>query len=211
MAGLDIKDKLMAGCERIAFSLLFLVLLSLSAAAQSDPIPEQDSRLYWDDLSAEGQAKAPTTQNPAYQAPDKNNPKEVELDNVTYNETGGLRADPKAKPGHPGSAEDLHGARVAVAEIAERVLRSGHPEREQAPRGLTSETIRDLNAGNQDVIRALNDALSAARSGANTTAGAMHFRTGRHRFKSLYGHKATLYFGPFPNATGGRRYLTIAP
>ena len=201
----------MARTERFAFSLLVLVLLSLSAAAQSDPISEQDSQLYWDDLSAEGQAKAPATQNLAYQAPNKNNPKEVELDNVTYNETGGLRADPKAKPGHPGSAEDLHGARVAVAEIAKRVLRSGHPEREQAPRGLTSETIRDLNAGNQDVIRALNDALSAARSGANTTAGAMHFRTGKHRFKSLYGHKATLYFGPFPNATGGRRYLTIAP
>jgi hypothetical protein len=201
----------MARGKRIAFSLLVLVLLSLSAAAQGHPISDQDIQLYWDYLSAEGQAKAQTTQNPVYQAPDKHNPREVELDNVTYNETGGLRADPKAKPGHPGSAEDLHGARVAVAEIAGRVLQSGHPEREQAPHSLTSETIRDLDAGNKDVIRALNDALSAARSGANTTGGAMHFRTGRHRFKSLYGHKGTLYFGPFLNATGGKRYLTIAP
>jgi hypothetical protein len=201
----------MARCKRIAFSLLVLVLLSLSGAAQSDPISEQDIQPYWDYLPAEAQATAQTTQNPAYQAPDKNNPREVELDDVTYNETGGLRADPKAKPGHPGSAEDLHRARVAVAEIAGRVLQSSHPEREEAPRSLTSETIRDLDAGNKDVIRALNDALVAARTGANTTSGATHFRTGRHKFKSLYGHKGTLYFGPFPNATGGRRYLTIAP
>jgi hypothetical protein len=201
----------MARCKLIAFSLLVLVMLSLSAAAQSDPISEPDIQPYGDYLSPDGQAKAPTTQNPTYQAPDKNNPKEVELDDVTFNETGGLRADPRARPGHPGSAEDLHDARVAVAEIAERVLQSSHPEREQAPHRLTNETVRDLNAGNRDVIRALNDSLSAARSGSNTTQGAMHFRTGRHKFNSLYGHRATMYFGPFPDATGGRRYLTIAP
>ena len=162
--------------------------------------------------AAKGQAKAQTAQAPAYQAPDKNKPKEVELDNVIFNETGGLRADPKAKPGAPGSAENLHAARVAVAEVAKRVLESSHPEREQAPRTLTRETQRDLNAGNKDVIRSLNDALSAARSGSNTTSGAMHFRTGRHKFGSLYGGKATMHFGPFHDATGGRHYfLTIAP
>ena len=186
-------------------------MLSLSAAAQSDPIFEQGIKPYGDYVAAEDQAKAQTAQNPVYQAPDKNNPKEVELNDVTFNETGGLRANPKAKPGDPGSAENLHEARVAVAEVAERVLESSHPEREQAPRGLTSETVRDLNAGNKDVIRALDDSLSAARSGSNTTNGAMHFRTGRHKFKSLYGRKATMYFGPFPDATGGKRYLTVAP
>jgi hypothetical protein len=201
----------MARCKLIAFSLLVLVLVSLSAAAQSDPISEPYIEPYGDYLMPDGQAKLQTRQNPAYQAPDKNNRKEVELDDVTYNETGGLRADPRAKPGHPGSAEDLHDARVAVAEVAERVLQSSHPEREQAPHTLTNETVRDLNAGNKDVIRALNDSLSAARSGLDTTQGAMHFRTGRHKFKSLYGHKATMYFGPFPDATGGKRYLTIAP
>jgi hypothetical protein len=211
LACLYIKNKLMARCTLVAFSLQLPVLLSLSAAAQSDPISQQDITLYWDYLSAECQAKAQTTQNPTYQAPNKNKPMEVELDDVTFNETGGLRADPKAKPGHPGSAEDLHDARVAVAEVAQRVLQSGHPEREQAPHTLTSETVRDLNAGNKDVIRALNDSLSAARSGSNTTHGAMHFRTGRHRFRSLYGHPATMYFGPFPDSAGGRRYLTIAP
>jgi len=201
----------MARSKFIASSLLILVLLSPSAGAQSDTISEQDTEPDGEYLAAEGQAKAQTAQNPVYQAPNENNPKEIQLDDVVFNETGGLRADPKAKPGHPGSAEDLHGARVAVGEVAERVLQSSHPEREQAPRNLTNETVRDLNAGNKDVIRALNDSLSAVRAGSNTTEGAMHFRTGRHKFKSLYGHRATMYFGPFPDATGGKRYLTVAP
>lgn len=160
---------------------------------------------------AEGQAKTQKAQTPAYQPPDKNNQKEVVLDDVIFNEVGGLRADPKAKPGGPGSTDDLHSARVAIGEVAKRVLESSHPEREQAPHTLTNETVRDLNAGNKDVIRSLNDSLSAARAGSNTTTGAMHFRTGRHKFKSLYGHRATMFFGPFVDVTGGKRYLTIAP
>jgi len=158
--------------------------------------------------ATEDEANAETTQN---QTPDKNNPKEVELQDVIFNEMGGLRADPKAKPGDPGSAENLHDARVAVAEIAERVLQSSHPEREQAPHSLTRETVRDLNAGNKDVARALDDSLRAARSRSDTTKGAMHFRTGRHKFKSLYGRKGTMYFGPFHDVTGGKRFLTVAP
>lgn len=211
----------------IALSLPVLLLLSLSAAAQSDPISEPGINPYEDyhgagidvvtlddapNQAAKGQTKPQAPQIPAYQAPDKNNPKEIQLDDVIFNETGGLRADPNAKPGAPGSAENLHNARVAVGEVAERVLESSHPEREQAPRALTHETVRDLNAGNKDVIRSLNDSLNAARSGSNMTSGAMHFRTGRHQFKSLYGRKATMYFGPFRDATGGRHYyVTIAP
>jgi len=247
----------MARCKLIASSLLVLVLLSLSAAAQSEPISEQyvyfggkrvdlapgtisprlklyssvdDDREPFADPDehlctysanecnftaedsgihgAEGEANAETTQN---QTPGTNNPKEVELQDVIFNETGGLRADPKAKPGSPGSTENLHDARVAIAEIAERVLGSSHPEREQAPHSLTHETVRDLNAGNKDVARALDDSLRAARSRSNTTNDAMHFRTGRHKFKSLYGRKGTMYFGPFHDVTGGRRYLTVAP
>lgn len=217
----------MARCKFVASSGLVLVVLSLSSAAQSEPLSEQGIEPYWGcqggdidivslDVSSmqppEDQTKTPTAQNPAYQAPDKNNPKEVQLDDVIFNEAGGLRADPKAKPGAPGSAENLHDARVAIGEVAERVLESSHPEREQAPRSLTHETLRDLNAGNKDVIRALNDSLSAARAHSNMTEGAMHFRTGRHKFKSLYGRKGTMYFGPFRDATGGRHYfLTIAP
>src|SRR5690348_6896550 len=223
----------MARCKLIASSLLVLLLLPLSVAAQSEPISEQyvyfggkrvdlapgtisprlklyssvdDDREPFADSDehlctysanrcnftaddsgtdgAEGEANAETTQN---QTPSTNNPKEVELQDVIFNETGGLRAEPKAKPGDAGSAENLHDARVAVAEIAERVLESNHPEREQAPHSLTHETVRDLNAGNKDVARALDDSLRAARSRSDTTKGAMHFRTGRHKFKSLYG------------------------
>jgi len=250
-----VKDKLMARCKMIASSLLVPVLLSLSAAAQRDPTPEQytyfegnsialasgtiSQRLNkyptvdddWEPftdldahgcndrangcisftvgdssiLEAEDQAKAQTAQ------PDKNNPKEVELQDVIFNETGGLRADPKAKPHEPGSAENLHDARVTIAEIAERVLGSSHPEREQAPRSLTHEAVRDLNAGSKEVARALEESLSAARSRSNITNDAMHFRTGRHKFKSLYGRKGTMYFGPFHDVTGGKRFITIAP
>lgn len=223
---LSVNDKLMVSSKFVGTCLLVLLLHSPSAAAQSDPISEQcvepsednhggiDVGSFDDSptQAARGQTKAQSAQAPAYQAPDKNNPKEVELDDVIFNETGGLRADPKAKPGAPGSAENLHAARVAVAEVAKRVLESSHPEREQAPRTLTGQTQRDLNAGNKDVIRSLTDSLSAARSGSNTTSGAMHFRTGRHKFRSLYGGKATMWFGPFHDATGGRHYfLTIAP
>jgi hypothetical protein len=223
-------------CKFSVSTLLALVSLSLSVAAQSPSIPEQGTKpdgnyrdgdidvislvnkkldLYPSDASttltiedsstqaAEAQAKPQTGQS--------NNPKEIELEDVIFNETGGLRADPKAKPGTPGSAENLHGARVAVGEIAERVLKSPHPEREQAPRTLTHETVRDLNAGNKDVAKALDEALNAVRSRANMTNDAMHFRTGRHKFKSLYGRKGTMYFGPFHDVTGGKRYLTIAP
>ena len=236
LARLYVKGKLMGPCKFSSSSLLTLVLLSLSAAAQTVFIPEQgvkpDGNYHSDDIDvvclvngkldlypsdgsttltvedssmqvAEAQAKAQTGQT--------NNPKEVELEDIIFNETGGLRADPKAKPGGPGSAENLHSARVAVGEIADRVLKSNHPEREQAPHTLTHETVRDLNAGNRDVAKHLDDALSAARSHSNTTNDAMHFRTGRHKFKSLYGHKGTMYFGPFHDVTGGRRYITIAP
>lgn len=217
MACLSINGELIGGC-RFASSLVLLLLLSVSAAAQSKLLSERGIVPYGDyhggdldlislDDSLIGIEDPAKTQT----APDKNNQKETELEDVIFNETGGLRADPKAKPGAPGSAENLHDARVAVGEIAHRVLESNHPEREQAPHTLTHETVRDLNAGNKDVAKHLNDALTAARSHSNTTNDAMHFRTGRHKFKSLYGRKGTMYFGPFLDVTGGRRYLTIAP
>jgi hypothetical protein len=153
-------------------------------------------------------------QNQAYQEPARNNQREVELTNVTYNETSGFRANPNAKPADVDSAEQVHDARLAVAEIANRILNSNHPGREQAPNDLSSRTVADLNKGNKDIIAAHNDSLRAARqalAGSNTTNGAMHFRTGTHPFASLYGNKATMHFGPFVNAQGGKVYLTVAP
>jgi hypothetical protein len=137
-----------------------------------------------------------------------------QLPNTTYNETAGMRADPNAKPGDKDSADQLHGARLAVAEVADRILNSNHPGREQAPNDLSSKTVADLNAGNKDIIAAHNDSLSASRqalNGSNTTNGAMHFRTGTAPFESLYGNKTTMVFGPFNNAQGGKVYLSVAP
>jgi len=159
-------------------------------------------------------ARQKAQNNPQYEQANAGNQKEVELTNVTYNETSGFRANPKAEPGAADSAEQVHEARVAVAEVANRVLDSNHPERKQAPNSLSSRTVHDLNGGNKDIIVAHNDALHATRealAGSNTTNGAMHFRTGTHKFKELYGNKATMYFGPFRNAQGGKVYLTVAP
>jgi hypothetical protein len=153
-------------------------------------------------------------QQPEYEAPDVKKEKEVELTNVTYNETSGLRADPKAKPGAPGSAEDLHNARVAVAEVAHTVLDSDHPERVKAPTDLTARAVHDINAGNSDAISAHNDSLSAVRevlAGSNATKGATQYRmNARDTQKSINGKRVTLRYGPFSNVQGGTRVIIIA-
>jgi hypothetical protein len=81
-----------------------------------------------------------------------------------YNETGSLSANSKAKPGADGSTEQLHQARVEVAEVAERVLESKHPGRVQADDTLSNQTLHDLAGGNKKVIAALKDSRSAAES-----------------------------------------------
>jgi hypothetical protein len=164
------------------------------------------------DVKKQG-SNADQQQSPAYQAPDANNQQEVTLTNVTYNETGSLSGNAKAKPGAPGSDEQLHTARVEVAEVAERVLESEHPGRVQASDTLSSRTLSDLSGGNKKVIAALNDSLSAARSalgGSNLSNGAMHYRTSSHILKSLYG-KPAVHFGPFRDALGGKTYIMVAP
>jgi len=148
---------------------------------------------------------------PEYQNPQ--NESEAKLANVTYNEVGGLHPDPKAKADAPGSIEQLHEAQLAVAEIANRVLNSDHPEHVQVGVDLTSKTVSDINAGSKSAIVAHNEALAAARAalgGSNTTKGAMHYNTSPNKMKLLYGKKAT-NLGPFQNAQGGKRYLVWAP
>jgi RHS repeat-associated protein len=142
-----------------------------------------------------------------------NNPKEDTLTNVVYNETGSLSASSKAKPGADGSADQLHQARVEVAEAAERVLESKHPGRVQADDTLSSQTLHDLAGGNKKVIAALKDSRGAAESalgGSNLSNGAMHYRTSHHIVKKLYGQKAE-HFGPFRDALGGKTYIMVAP
>ena len=140
---------------------------------------------------------------------------EARLTNVTFNETSGLRANPKAKPGTPGSAEDLHNARVAIAEVAHTVLESDHPERVQASTELPADAVRDINAGNRDAILAHNDSLNATRAaldGSNTTAKATQYRiNARDTQASINGKNVTLHFGPFQNVQGGTRVIIVAP
>jgi hypothetical protein len=67
------------------------------------------------------------------------------LTNVLYNDTGSLRADPNAKPGSPGSAEDLANGRQAVAEIANRIIDAGH-RAWVAPSDLTNKASAAIDS-----------------------------------------------------------------
>jgi len=117
---------------------------------------------------------------PEYDDPQNEN--EARLANVVYNETASLRANPKAKSGAPGSPEDLHNARVAVARVAHNVLQSKHPERVQAPSELSSRAVDAINGGNKDAILAHNDSLAAARAAlaGSGLGGATQYRINSH-------------------------------
>jgi RHS repeat-associated protein len=143
---------------------------------------------------------------------------EADLANVIYNETSRLQVDPKAKAGETGSADDLHDGRLAIGEIANRVLASDHPERINVTSDLSPKEQKDMANGNVNAINAHNDSLVAAKevlAGSNTTNGATQYRT---RFganistpigntKGHTGSPVTMSFGPFP--AGGRRREVI--
>jgi RHS repeat-associated protein len=161
-------------------------------------------------------------QNPVYEQPNANNQREVELTNIVYNETSGLRVDPNAQPGARGSAEDLQNGRVAIAEVANRVIEGGHPERILAGTDLSSQEVKSINGGNADAINAHNSALAAARqalAGSNTTNGATQYRTRFGRdvstpVGSSKGHPGTQvsqHFGPFPVGNLRREVIVVAP
>lgn len=129
------------------------------------------------------------------------------LSNVVENESSSLKPDPNVKPGQPGSAEDLAAARLAIAEIAHRVINGGHPDR------VASSTLYDseaagLKKGDPAAIDAHNGsriAAEAALNGSNTTSGAMQYRTrvGSNvttplgKSKTNPGTPISMHFGPF--------------
>jgi hypothetical protein len=155
-------------------------------------------------------AKSRRKEQQVYEEPDINDEKEVELTNVTYNETSSLRANPNTKPRDADSAEQLHAARVAVAEIAKRVLDSAHPRRVQAGTDLSSRTVQDLNDGNEDIIAGHNDSLLATREalgGSNTTHGAMHYMTSSHRSGHFTGTGSQCNSDHFPMSGAARPTL----
>jgi hypothetical protein len=109
---------------------------------------------------------------------DQKQPADQNLTNVVYNEAGSLHADPNAKPGAPGSAEDLANGRQAVAEIANRVIDAGHPDR-VAPSALSNKAAsavkNDPNA--IDAYGKSRTAADAALNGSNISNSATQYRT----------------------------------
>lgn len=124
---------------------------------------------------------------------------------IIFNETGGLSASTKSGNG---SAANLHESRVAVGEVSNRVIQSGHANR-VAPDEIETGLWEGLNSHNPASVGAWNDPMQAARTvarGSNITDGANHFRLDSKNGKvplwaSGTGSSAT--YGPFHNAGGG--------
>jgi RHS repeat-associated protein len=116
-----------------------------------------------------------------------------------YNETSSLR--PSAKNGQ-GSAQDLHSARVGIAQVLE-VNRS---KEKVAP-----STVND-NLNNRDAAAAWKDSLAAASeatTSANGTNGATHFylNAGQENKPSWYTQgEIEESFGPFTVANDTREF-----
>jgi hypothetical protein len=101
------------------------------------------------------------------------------LTNVVANETSSLGADPSAKPGQPGSAEDLAAGRQAVAEVANRLLDARHPG-QVAPTDLTDPVAAGINRNDPKALDAYQQsrvAADLALGGSNITNGATQYRT----------------------------------
>ncbi len=98
-------------------------------------------------------------------------PADQKLTNVVYNELGSGRADPKAKPSAPGSADDLANGRQAVAEIAYRVMDAGHPN------CVAPSDLNDDAAVKTDAYAKSRVAADAALNGSNISNGATQYRT----------------------------------
>jgi hypothetical protein len=78
--------------------------------------------------------------------------KERYLSIVVFNETGGLS--PATQNGN-GSDENLHDARIAVAEIANLLRESGHPEQVAVGEGgIYTGLWNGLAQGNRDSLEA---------------------------------------------------------
>jgi hypothetical protein len=143
------------------------------------------------------------------------NEREARLANVVHNETASLRQDPSASRKSSDRLRDLQLARVAVAEVANRALDSGHPKR-VASSELTLREAKALAAGNPVAVRAHNASLAAARvalGGSNVTDGATQYRLKVHPDAAtpINGKAISPHFGPFRDTLGNARTVVIAP
>jgi RHS repeat-associated protein len=154
-----------------------------------------------------------------HESAQQHSPADQNLTNVVYNETGSLRPNPDAKPGAPGSAEDLANGQQAVAEIANRVINDGHPGR-VAPDTLSARGARDVQRDPNavDAYGRSRSAADAALGGSNISDGARQYRTRvggnvttplgsrkHHR-----GETITQHYGPFVEG-GHTVVIVVAP
>ena len=136
-----------------------------------------------------GGAQQKTSQPPADQS----------LTNVVYNESGSLRANSKVKADARGSAEDLANGRQAIAEIANRVIDAGHPNR------VAPSDLKDNAAMKTDPYGLSRTAADAALNGSNISNGATQYRTRVGddvttpvgRSSTNPGTPVSQYYGPF--------------
>jgi RHS repeat-associated protein len=98
-------------------------------------------------------------------------PSDQKLTNVVYNESGSLRANSKVKADAKGSAEDLAKGRQAISEIANRVVKAGHPNR------VAPSDLRDNAAMKTNAYALPRTAADAALKGSNISNGATQYRT----------------------------------
>ena len=87
-----------------------------------------------------------------------------QVGNVVHNETGGLR--PEAKEGS-GSSQDLHNAKVAVADVVENREKAGNNG------GVASDKVSSKERNTPQYKDAQQAAAEAARS--DVTGGSKHF------------------------------------
>lgn len=183
---------------------------AVEGARDSEGSPGQSDRNgqgdHWVTINGNHVLIHETASRPAAMAEPRSQ-KERYLTIVVFNETGGLGANTKSGKG---SASDLHDARVAIAEIANRLMEAGHPDQVAAGEsGIYTGLWRGLAQGNKSAINSWNDSVLAARdalSGSDITNGAAHFRLDQRDGGVpgwAKGVRPTQTFGPFRNSGGG--------
>ena len=127
------------------------------------------------------------------------------LANRIYNESSGLRT---SAPQGPGSAEDLHNARLHMAQVirnreAARIHGGVAPDRLRKEEAEALRTYPPAREAFQDSQRA----AQRARTEPDRTAGATHFYLdyGEKRPDWAVGKRPVAVFGPFLNEAGGSK------
>ncbi len=114
--------------------------------------------------------------------------------NIVYNETGGLRPE---TVGGSGSSQDLHDARVAIADVINNRANVG------TAGGVASDQV-GANERNTSQYEDAQSAASEAADSPDVTGGSKNFYLDYgQKAPSWAAGKQTTTYGPFKNAAGG--------